>query len=115
MFDDPMAGIGEDGAAAKPRSKKKGFDPGGMIAQGTSRKDVEKAKGTKTVGDRRRKTIYLPADLIDEIDLVAKENAYGVMGFYHWLIKEAWEMYRDGRIEPVITEKLRVVRELKVD
>jgi len=116
MSDDPLMGIG-DGEATAPvqRGKRKGFSPSGMIAQGTSRRDVEKAKGEKTVGNRRRKTVYLPTSLIDDIDLVAKENGYGVMDFYHWLLKEAWEMYQDGRIEPVITEKMRVVRALKVD
>ena len=86
-----------------------------MVAQGTSRQDVEKAKGEKTVGDRKRKTVYLPTNLIDDIDIVARENGYGVMDFYHWLLKEAWQMYQDGRIKPVVTEQLRVVRGLKVD
>jgi hypothetical protein len=115
MLDDPLAGIGDGAVTPAPRSKKKGFSASDMLAQGTSRRDVEKAKGEKTVGDRKRKTVYLPTDLIDEIDLVAKEKGYGVMDFYHWLIKQSWEMYQEGKIEPVITEQMRVVRALKVD
>ena len=114
MSDDPLEGIVGD-QPAKPKPRKKEMSAASMIAQGTSRRDVEKAKGEKTVGNRKRKTVYLPTSLIDDIDLVAKEEGYGVMDFYHWLLKEAWQQYQDGRIKPVVTEQLRVVRGLKVD
>lgn len=115
MSDDPLLGIGDGAAATSRRDKKRDLNVSSMVKQGTSRRDVERAKGDKTVGNRKRKTVYLPTDLIENIDLVAKEKGYGVMDFYHWLLKEAWGMYQDGRIEPVVTEKTRVVRGLKVD
>ena len=42
----------------------------------TSKQQVDSAKGNKVVGDRKRKTIYLPPELIENIDFEAKEQGF---------------------------------------
>lgn len=98
-----------------PKRRDRAEMGGAMIAQGTGRGDVAAAKGQRVVGNRRRKTIYLPPELIEEIDREAKEAGYPVMDFYDWLVRRAYADYKDGRIQPEVTEEVRTVRALKLD
>lgn len=93
--------------------KEKSF--GNMLAQGTSKQQVDSAKGNKVVGDRKRKTIYLPPELIENIDFEAKEQGFPIMDFYHWLVNESWQAYKDGSLQAKMTEQVRVIRGLKID
>ena len=37
------------------------------------------------------------------------------MDFYHWLVNESWQEYKDGRLQAKMTEQVRVIRGLKID
>ena len=47
-----------------------------MLAQARRNSKSILAKGNKAVGDRKRKTIYLPPELIENIDFEAKEQGF---------------------------------------
>jgi hypothetical protein len=87
-------------AASRSRSKPKGK----LRTESVSKEQVSMAKGRKLVNGRIRKTIYLPPDLIDEIDGEAK--GVGVGDFYHFLVASAWESYKKGEINLEYTEEV---------
>ncbi len=103
-----------DDTKKKPRSSGKKLESN-LIRKGVSRKKVAEAKGAKLIKGRKRKTIFLPPELIEEIDAAAKQEGVQLMDFYHWLVTEAWKAYGDGEIRPSVTEVIQVVRGLSID
>ena len=68
----------------------------------------------KLVKGRTRKTIFLPPDLIEDIDAAARAEGAKLMDFYHWLLALAFESYEAGDITPEYVEDVRVVRGLDI-
>lgn len=77
---------------------------GKLRTESVSKEQVSAAKGRKLINGRVRKTIYLPPDLIDEID--AEAQGVGVSDFYHFLLASAWEFYKRGEIDIEYTEEV---------
>lgn len=116
--DDFLQDLTEELQATKPRSTHRGKKVIGSTLKQDARKsrvEVERAKGTTLIKGRKRKTIFLPPELVDEIDATAKSEGVQLMDFYHWLINEGWKAYLEGRVEPEVTEITRVVRGLRID
>lgn len=84
-----------DDLPVQPTSRKKDFDD---PLAGTSARDVSQASGRKTDAKGRiRKTIFLPPDMIWEIDQTIEAEGYtSKMDFYHWLIVRGWQAWKDG-------------------
>ena len=94
-----------DDLPAKPAvARKKQFDDplGGMGETAVSR-----ASGQSTDAKGRvRKTIFLPPDLIWEVEQAIKQEGYrSKMDFWHWLLAEGWNNYRDGQ-RPGLAEEV---------
>lgn len=77
---------------------------GKLRTESVSKDQVSAAKGRKLISGRIRKTIYLPPDLIDEID--AEAQGVGVSDFYHFLVASAWDLYQRGEIDLEYTEEV---------
>lgn len=86
-----------------------------LVRSDVSPNDVAAAKGDKLVKGRKRKTIYLPPELIEQIDAAAKDEGVKIADFYHWLFVEAWKLYKDGKIRPEVTEVVQVIRGMSID
>ena len=109
--DDEFMGTLEDVSQPATKGKKGRFsDP----MQGVSSATVAKAAGKNTdPRGRIRKTIFLPPETIAEIDDTAKRDGYGSkMDFSHWLIKEGWAAYQNGKRPP--TENVTTQRDIKL-
>ena len=104
----------QDKPGKKPRKTGKKLESN-LVRSGLTKQDVAQAKGTKLIKGRKRKTIFLPPELIEEIDAAAKQEGVQLMDFYHWLITEAWKLYRKNKIQPSVTEVIQVVRGLSID
>lgn len=88
-----------------PSSDRRRNKPKGKLrTESVSKEQVSAAKGRKLIGGRIRKTIYLPPDLIDEID--AEAQGVGVSDFYHFLVASAWNLYKRGEIDLEYTEEV---------
>ena len=92
-------------AAKQPQDNRRRSKPKGKLrTESVSKDQVSAAKGRKLVNGRVRKTIYLPPDLIDEID--AEAQGVGVSDFYHFLVASAWESFKKGEIDLEYTEEV---------
>lgn len=98
----------------KPKSSSKKMEAD-LVRPGVTQREVSAAKGEKLIKGRKRKTIFLPPELIEEIDAAAKEEGVQLMDFYHWVVTEGWKRYREGEIQPNVTEVVQVVRGLSID
>jgi hypothetical protein len=88
-----------------PSSDRRRNKPKGKLrTESVSKDQVSAAKGRKLISGRIRKTIYLPPDLIDEID--AEAQGVGVSDFYHFLVASAWDLYQRGEIDLEYTEEV---------
>lgn len=114
MNDDPLD---LNSLVSKPtkRSKASGKIESDLVKSGLTKSTVSGAKGDKLVKGRKRKTIFLPPDLIDKVDAAANDEGASLMDFYHWMLAEAWRLYESGDIEPAMTEVVRVVRGLEIE
>ena len=103
--------IGEESSSGKkpqtsqqPQTARRRNKPKGKLrTESISKEEVSAAKGRKLVNGRMRKTIYLPPDLVDEID--AEAQGVGVSDFYHFLVASAWQSYKKGEIDLEYTEE----------
>jgi predicted DNA binding CopG/RHH family protein len=66
----------------------------------TQQGDVTKAKGRKSYGQDQevRKTIYLPDELIEEVDATASRDGIPLMKLYRILVEAGMERYKNGEI-----------------
>jgi hypothetical protein len=65
-------------------------------------------KGKQIVGGRKRKTIFLPPDVINKLDTEAKRLKMAKMDWYEWLVAQGWKAYQNGarpEYEEVPTKK----------
>ena len=118
MSDDFLSSLASD-AKKKPTpssrsGRRSGKLQGNLIAQGTSRDDVAKAKGKTPIKGRVRKTIYIDTALVDEIDASAQAAEIGISDFYNVLLEFAYAAWQHGEIEVEYTEEIIVKRGIKV-
>ena len=61
--------------------------------------EVATASGKKLdTHGRVRKTIFLPPDLIADIESAFERDGYTrLMDFYHWIMIQGWEAYTEGK------------------
>ena len=81
---------------------------------GLDTETVAAAKGMKVHGEdnRVRKTIYIPVDILEEIEAEIKKQGFGKMDFYAELLRYAWQAYSEGLIE--MEAEVELVKKTKI-
>lgn len=114
MNEDPLDLNSLVSKQAKKHRSSSGKLESDLVKPGLTKKAVAGAKGDKLVKGRKRKTLLLPPELIDNIDDAAEREGVPLMDFNHWLLAEAWRLYEAGEIRPSVTEVTRVVRGIEI-
>lgn len=111
LTDDFMETLDEVVPAKKGKGDGRFSDP----MDGASSNAVSKVSGKNTdPRGRVRKTIFLPPELIWEIDNTSKRDGYASkMDFYHWLVTVGWAAYQDGKRPP--TGNVTTSKDIKLD
>lgn len=84
----------ERGHRGKRRGKRPSYD---NPLDGVSAKKTARAiNDTTMAGEEKRKTIYLPPAMIEQLDNLAAQEGVSIKDFYRWLLEVGYEAYLAG-------------------